>query len=87
MMTSAQFTQWQAYARVQPFGDIRADWHHARTQSLIANYAETFLYALKKTRTRKKYKTDDFIYPRKKTQSQKSASLRAGLSELAKKAK
>lgn len=36
-MTSAEFTEWQAFYELEPFGDLVADQRHGVAASLLAN--------------------------------------------------
>lgn len=60
-----------AYARVQPFGVARDDWHHAKTQAVISNGFQNLFYLNKLTRNRKSFTPSDFMLERKKTEAQR----------------
>jgi len=72
-----------AYRQVEPFGVERDDYHHARTASLIANCASTFLYAFGRSKQRKTYSPSDFMLKPKATEKERLGKLQAGLSALA----
>jgi hypothetical protein len=36
-MSSHEFAEWMAFAKIQPFGEVRADFRFASLQALIAN--------------------------------------------------
>lgn len=55
-MTSAEFTEWQAYYNLEPFGELVADQRHGVATSLLAN-----LNRDSKARP-KPYTADDFIH-------------------------
>lgn len=52
-MTSSQFAEWLAFARVEPFGEARADLRAGIVASTIAN--------IHKAKGRKPYSPQDFM--------------------------
>lgn len=36
-MSCAEFTEWIAYSRIEPFGEVRQDWRVANATSIIAH--------------------------------------------------
>ena len=40
-MTSLELSEWQAFAELEPFGDIRADWRIAQLSAMFLNVNRT----------------------------------------------
>lgn len=77
-LPASDFTELAAYSKVQPFGVRRDDWHHSKTQAMIANALSTLLYAMGASRQRKTHSPADFMYgqkPKQKTPQQKKLEL------------
>ncbi|KQQ90388.1 hypothetical protein [Massilia sp. Leaf139] len=68
-MTSAEFTEWQAYYRLEPFGEVVADERHGAALALHAN-----LNRDSKTRP-KPFTPDDFIPWRAARESDEDAPI------------
>lgn len=60
-MSSREFSEWQAFYAIEPFGWLADNWGHAQTASLIAN---THL-----PKNAKPYKQEDFLPKEKEMQT------------------
>lgn len=54
-MPQAEFVEWVAYSRIEPFGDERADWRAALNASVVAEVNRG------KTKRKKPFQPGDFL--------------------------
>lgn len=64
-LTAKQFIDWEFFEQLEPFGDLRADYHAAQIATMIAN--------VNRGKDQKPYKIEDFLikFEEKKKQSPK----------------
>ena len=82
-MPNSKFNLLIAYGHIQPSGPKRDDWHHARTQAVLANGMNNIMYAFGRTRQRKTYDVSDFMMKQKKSNAEKIRALDAAFSVIA----
>lgn len=69
-LTPRQFIAWRAYEEIEPFGELRADYHAAQVVTMLHNIAvgkdgqkaiETFLLKFGETKKRRKQTVQEQI--------------------------
>lgn len=63
-LTAKQFMEWEAYARLEPFNELRADYRAAQIVTMIAN--------VNRGAKQKAYQMDDFLLTFKEQEIEKA---------------